>query len=39
MLGAAGQEFPVWLRPLQIARFGVATFGSLLVMTMLLFGS
>jgi len=39
MIRAAGQEFPVWLRPLQIARFGLATFGSFLVMTMLLFGS
>jgi hypothetical protein len=39
MIEAAGQEFPGWLRPLQIARFGLATLGSLLVMTMLLSGS
>jgi len=39
MIEAAGREFPGWLRPLQIARFGLATFGSLLVMTMLLLGS
>jgi hypothetical protein len=38
MMRAAGEEFPRWLRPLQIARFGLATVGSLVVMLLLVIG-
>jgi hypothetical protein len=36
MMQVAGDEFPGWLRPLQVARFALATFGSLLVMALLI---
>jgi hypothetical protein len=39
MMIAAGRAFPAWLRPLQFVRFALATFGSLLVMAMLVAGS
>lgn|GEM_PF-1985247 len=34
-LQAAARAFPVWLRPLQVFRFGLATVGSIVVMLLL----